>query len=124
MSQTIREAVAAKIAASGPSILEQVADALAEEVIGKRVKQVHAAMTELDNIARDLKKLKPDQVAYDESGTVQNSFFSKKVIDDRKKLSEREAKIQKALAKALENNEWGDMGNLGGSGAKPDGESS
>jgi hypothetical protein len=120
----IREQVAQRIAESGPAIAERVIAALTEELRAKRTKQILDAFTELDGLRLQLKKAKPDVLAYNEAAEVVSANFSKQRIEERAKLTKRINRIEAALAKALENNDFADLSGLGGAKdkAQPDGE--
>lgn len=110
----IREAVAERIANSGELVAERVVDALADTTLQKREQQVSQAITESDNLARDLQKLKPDALTFNQDGTVAAEAFTKARIEQRAKLKSRIEKIENALAKALEKNDWNPIAHLGG----------
>ena len=109
----IREAVTERIAKSGDEIASRVVDLLAEETLKKRVQQITQAMTESDNLNRDLKKMKPDIVTYNADGSRASESFSKKVIDDRNKAMARIKKVEAAITKALDTGDYGDVASLG-----------
>jgi len=111
--KTLQQAVAERIAGSGDAVLERVAEHFADETIKKRVDQVKQAMTQLDNLERDLRKIKADQVAYDESGKVVHTLYSREKLEERKKLTQRIEKVQRAIDKALTKGDYGDIGGLG-----------
>jgi hypothetical protein len=111
---SVREAVAEKLATSGETVKGRVVDLMVEETLKKRVGQVMSAMTERDNLEKDLRKLKPDVLHYDESGAPAATLYSKVAIEQRKKVTDRIAKVEKAIAKALDENDFGDVMQLGG----------
>jgi DNA-binding ferritin-like protein len=113
MKMNIKEAVAERIASSGEEISRRVVDFLAEATIAKRAKMVTDAIIEVDNLTKDLKRLKPDLTAYNQDGTVASQNWSKKAADDHARLSGRIAKVTKAIDSALAGN-FNDIGNLGG----------
>lgn len=109
----ITEAVAKKIADAGPDTLERVVSTLAEEVLRKRVNALVSAYTESDNLAKKLRTLKPDQLGYDDTGAVVSQSYSKQRLEERKKVEARTARVNKAINKAVESNDFGDLFKLG-----------
>ena len=116
----LAEAVAARIANSGVTIFDRVVDIMAGEAITKRVKQITTAMTEADNLVKELRRLKPDVVGYHEDGFVISSAFSKARIDERAKNINRQKKIEAAIADALDKGDWAKIGQLGAKDSKPE----
>lgn len=113
MGISVKEVVSQRIADSGPKIFDKVVDILAEEIITKRVKQIVEAQTEYEKLEKEFKKLVPDVVSYDGEGKVASENFSKSRIDARSKATKRMEKIKAAIDKALENNDFSGMNNLG-----------
>ena len=97
----IREAVARRISNSGADIKNAVVEELAAQVIDKRVSQVVQAFAELDKVEKELRKLNPDVIHYDKDGAPHAPAYSKAVFESRKKVLERQARLEKALEKAL-----------------------
>lgn len=97
---TIHAAVADKLAASAPAILDGVVEALVAKTLEARKNAVLQALDEITKIDREFNKLRADQVTYNENGTKATETFSKKVIDDRQKLTQRKQKIVAALENA------------------------
>ena len=97
----IREAVARRISNSGPDIKNAVVEELAAQVIDKRVSQVVQAFAELDKVEKELRKLNPDVIHYDKDGAPHAPAYSKAVFESRKKVLERQGRLEKALEKAL-----------------------
>jgi hypothetical protein len=113
----IREAVAEKIKNSTSAVTDAAVDIMAQKVIQKRVEQVVAAFTELDNLDRELKKCKPDLISYNDDGSVKDTSWSKGAFEARKKLSDRHDKIEKALEAALgDKGDFNSLASLGGKG--------
>lgn len=100
-----------------PSVLfSRVVDALAEETVAKRVQQVTSAYTEWLKQDKEIKRVKPDVVSYNADGTVKDEAWTKAGLDAKKKITDRIAKIEKAITNALEKNDWQAMNDLGSGG--------
>ena len=98
---TLKETVAEKIAGLGPVVHEAVATALADQVKEKRVKAVLTALNLKEETEKELKKIKPEQT-FDGDGKVVSEFYTKANFESRKKVTEKLAKIEKALNEALD----------------------
>ena len=98
---SLKEAVAEKIAASGPVVFERVVTALSEQVIQKRATAIQTALNLKEEKEKELKKIKPVQT-FNADSTVASETFSKADNDNRKKLTEAITKIDKALNEALD----------------------
>jgi hypothetical protein len=98
---SLREAVHAKIELLSADIAERAAAQIAEETVKKRVALIVQADTEIGNLEKELRRLKPDLNQYSESGEVITSNYSKDRYEAKKKLTDRRAKISKLLEMAL-----------------------
>jgi len=58
------------------------------------------ALTLLEDTQKELKKIKPEQT-FDGDGKVLTEFYTKATTEARKKLTEKTARIEAALAQAL-----------------------
>jgi hypothetical protein len=105
---TVKEAVATKIASSGEKVFEAVAECMAQEEIGKRIALVLQHYTELDNIEKELKKLKQD--LWDGQGY---NGYMKETFDKRVKLETRKAKVIDAIDRAIDMNDFAKLKELG-----------
>ena len=97
----LKEAVHAKIKELNPTIADLVVAKLAEETIQKRVALVCSVMTELDNLEKELRKLKPDVKTFSEDG-IEDAKYSKDAFEKKKKTTERHDRLKKLLEAALE----------------------
>jgi hypothetical protein len=98
---TLKETVAERIAGLGPEVQSGVADVLVDQVKKKRIDAVLTALNLKDEKEKELKKIKPTET-FDGEGKVASSTFSKADNDNRKKVTESLAKIEKALNEALD----------------------
>ncbi len=99
---TIKETVAGRIASLSTAVEASVVDVLAEQVKEKRVKAILAGMDLKDATEKELKKIKPDQQAFDKDNNLVSETFSKPASDNKKKAEEKLATIEKALNAALD----------------------
>lgn len=106
--------VAERVGSSGPTVLERVIEIMTEEQLKKRVSTLLATMTMADNLVKDIRKIKPDHVLLTEEGSVVSSGYSKQKLEELNKLKAKLAKVEKAINKALETGDYGDINNLGG----------
>ena len=83
------------------TIRGRVVDQLVEEEISKRADLLAKVFAVREQTNRDLDKIRPDQVSYNDKGEKVSEFFSKAKFEERKKATERLGKIDKALDKAL-----------------------
>jgi hypothetical protein len=97
---SVKETVAERIAQLGPAVQEGVVGVLVDQVKDKRVKAVLTALNLIEENGKNLKKIKPDQT-FGPDHKVVSETFSKANMEQRKKLEESTAKIEKALAEAL-----------------------
>jgi hypothetical protein len=98
---TLKEQIAERIATLGPAVQEGVVSTLVDQVKEKRVKAVLSALSLLEETQKELKKVKPEQT-FDGDGKVLTEFYTKTNMEARKKLVEKVAKIETALATALQ----------------------
>lgn len=66
----------------------------------------------MDKLEKEFYKLKQDVISYNEDGTISSQAYSKDVIEQRKKNIERRDKIKAVLEKALDRNDWSDIGSV------------
>jgi hypothetical protein len=98
---TLKETVAERIAGLGPAVQEGVVSVLVEQVKKKRTDAILTALNLKDEKEKELKKIKPTQT-FNADNSVASETFSKADNDNRKKLTESLAKIEKALNEALD----------------------
>lgn len=102
----IHEQVAEKIANSGEEVQNTVINKLAEIEISKRVDTLTKAVTKLDGLEKDLKKIdgKNDVITYATGGVKQESMSEKrfKEIEQAKK---NVSNLENAINLALEKND-------------------
>lgn len=111
--KSINVAVAEKIAAVGSKIaIDTVVDNLVKTEVNRRADALEKVLKLHEDTFREIRKVKPDQVTYNLDGTKATETYSKAAIDNNKKLTEKLAKIEKAVVNATDNNQWSDVYNL------------
>jgi chromosome condensin MukBEF ATPase and DNA-binding subunit MukB len=110
----IKEAVATRLIELGSAkVSENVINALVEDVLVKRTKQVQNAITELDTLAKEAKKFKPDIISFDIDGKPVSQAYSKVILEQINKNKARITKIENSINKALDQNDFSDLSSLG-----------
>lgn len=114
---TERVSIAAKVATRvkelGSAAVEEAAiNIMTDRTVKKRTDAVVAVVDKIDSGERELRKLVADQVTYDEAGKKTGETFSKAVVESRGKVTQRTAKLRKALDKALDDGDFSDVLNL------------
>lgn len=114
---TERVSIAAKVAAKvkelGSAAVEEAAvSIMTDRTVKKRTDAVVAVVDKIDAGERELRKLVPDQVAYDEAGKKTGETYSKAVVESRGKVTQKLGKLRKALDKALDEGDFSDVLNL------------
>jgi hypothetical protein len=112
MTQSVQLKVAEQISNLGPAVEEKVVGALVDREKNRRADALVQTMDKLSKMELELKKLGPDQVALDDKGEKVSETYSKARAEERKKLSEKIDKHAKAITKALEKSDLGDVYNL------------
>lgn len=109
---SVNVAVAQQISDLGPKVQDKVVGALVDRELDRRSDALVQAIDHLAKFEKELKKLGPDQIAYNEKGEKTSETYSKARTEEREKLAKKIDKYTKAITKALENKEFGDVYNL------------
>ncbi len=96
---SIKETVAERVGALGAAVQEGVVTVLVDQEKEKRVKAILGAMNLISDTQKELKKIKPDQT-FDKDNKLVGETFSKSNMESKKKLEEKIAKVEAALAQA------------------------
>lgn len=100
-TKSINVAVAEKLSAAGSIVLNSVIDRIAEVEIKRRADALLKAVEAAERLQRDLNKVnRPDQVVYSTDRKPVSEGYSKARLDEIEKLTQKLAKIDKAVAKA------------------------
>lgn len=109
----IRAAVAAGVASLGARTRESVVEHFAAAQATKQAEALIKGLEKLTQLERDGYKIKPTFAGYDADGKpVGDAVFTKEQIEERKKNAEQIEKLTKAIAKADDNDDFGDLYNL------------
>lgn len=99
--KSINIAVAEKLATSGTQVVERVVNRLTEVELGRRADALLKAVELSGKLAKDLAKIdRPDVQTFDGDGKVVTETYTKARLEERKKLRDRIAKVEKAFEKA------------------------
>jgi hypothetical protein len=121
MANSVQLTIAEQISKIGPAVQGKIVDIMVERELDKRSTAFVQVMDKLSKLEKDMKKIRPDMVFYNGEGKVASENFSKAKIDERGKLTQQIEKLTKALNKALEQEDFGDVYQLATSNdSKPD----
>ena len=110
--KTINEAIADQIAGSSTVVREIVIRTMVDAEVNRRTNMLVEAIQKAEQQRRELRKFKPDQISYTENGEVASATWSKEVLEDKKKATEKLEKLERAIEKALTAGEFNDLSNL------------
>lgn len=102
----LNEAVNTLIKDAGPKIKTLFIEKQVTDEINRRAGLLAGLVVAMTKFKRELNKFKPDNISYDVNGAVISESYSKKTVDDRKKAIEKLAKAEKALGRALNENDY------------------
>ena len=110
---SIKQIIADKLKASAPivkeSIIQQLVDA---EILVRKELIITKGLNKLDELNKELKKLKPDNISYDSEGKVLSETWTKAAVDNAKKIKDTITKVENAIEKALTENNYDLLRNL------------
>lgn len=92
--------VAEKVNASNTQVRQRVVDAYVEKEVSRRADLLDRTLTKLVEFDKSLKKAQPDVITYTAAGEKQEAW-TKGALDAKKKLTERQGALEKALEAAL-----------------------
>lgn len=111
--------VAESIANITPKVEDQVVEVLVERELEKRATAIVKAMDTLSKFEGELKKIRPDQTSFSETGEKISETYSKAKLEEKNKLQQKIDKNTKAINKALETGDYQDVYNLNKQGGEP-----
>jgi len=102
-----KEMVAGRLAQSGPQVRDAVVSTLTDAQIERRKKAVLSIIEKLDGKDRELQKgMRAGAVVFGPDEKPLPPTFTKEQLESNKKLREEISKMESALSKALESNDW------------------
>lgn len=110
----IREAVANHLTAhlSGRT-REAVIEHFAKKEADKQANAMISAINQLSTLQHELNRIRPQHTAFDVDGNpVGEPTYTKEQVESRKKLRDQIDKLERALNKADDNGDFGDLYNL------------
>lgn len=123
---TIREAIADSLGQLGGRTRSQVIEHFAGIEASKQATALIKGLDRFQELDRELSKIRPQNKSFDAAGNpLDEPSFTKEQIDQRKKLTDQIDKLERAINKADDNNDFGDLYNLvnkGGNNNKPAGD--
>lgn len=89
------------VGSSAQQIQDELVNLLVRRELDKRVSLLDSALSKLDELRKNLNKIKPDNVLYDETGAIVQNSYTKAKLDEKKKATEKVEKLDKAIESAL-----------------------
>jgi hypothetical protein len=106
--------VSASVKESAPQVRQRLVAALVEKEVISRVSLLETCLNKRVEAEKELKKAsKPDTETFDADGKVVAATFSKSAADALKKARETLDKLDKAMEKALGENDFSKLKELG-----------
>lgn len=110
---TIREAVADTLGNLSERTRGQVVEHFASIEATKQANAIIGGLDKLASLENERRRIKPAYAGYDLEGKgIGDALFSKEQVEQNKKLGEQIEKLAKAINKADENADFGDLYNL------------
>ena len=111
--KTIREAVADTLGNLSERTRNQVVEHFAAIEATKQATAIIAGLDKLSALENERRRIKPNYQGFDIEGKgVGDPFFTKEQVEQNKKLGEQIEKLTKAITKADEKADFGDLYNL------------
>jgi len=105
-AENVKTQVADGIKNSQEDVLNKVVTQLVDTEVEIRKNLILEGLKNYDDVKDKLSKIKPDVLAYDETGKVASQNFSKAKIDEKQKLEKQFKEIQTALNLAIEKGDY------------------
>lgn len=111
--KSIREAVAESLKGLSDRTRNQVVEHFAAVEATKQAEAIIKGLNKLSELERERSRIKPTYTGFTLDNTpVGDPIFTKEQVDQNKKLGEQIEKLTKALNKADDNADFGDLYNL------------
>ena len=88
-------------AEAGVTVVARVKEAFVERELARRTDALVKAFDKLNTLKGDFKKIKADNVLYDEDGKVASESFTKDKLEERNKAKKAVEKVEEAINAAL-----------------------
>lgn len=112
-AENIIETVANAIKNGNETVQTNVINSLVNKELDRRADAIVKGLDSFNKLNLEIKKVKPDVVAFDADGKqIGEGTYTKAAADKLKQSKEKAGKIERALNKALENGDYGDLFNL------------
>ncbi len=96
-------------ASTNPDVQERFIRERVEQEVNKRATALSQLDAKIAKVSRDLNRCKADVTHYAENGDEAGSYWSKKALDDKKRLTEELERYTKAFNKALSTGDYSDV---------------
>lgn len=110
--KTVQDVVAQEIASLGEVVAEGLIEHLVKLEREKRIASVIKAEELLRKLKREHNRHRPNNKLYDEGGAEVQAYFTKDALDAKNKSQENIDKLEAALNKALEGNDFDKLNDL------------
>jgi len=98
---SIKETISKKIKEANPEVLTGLIDTLVQEEVSKRKDMVKKGIEKYEELENAFKKMKPDNVTYNQDGTEANKLWSKDALDKYNKANKEIESLNNALNSAI-----------------------
>lgn len=106
-SVNLLSSISERVKHSAEDVRKQVIEQRVKAVVDQRADMLDKALTVRETLSKEINKIsKPDVQTYTESGAVASSSYSEERVKQLKDKREKLAKVDKAIALALDNNDW------------------
>lgn len=101
--------IAEGISKLGPDIEEGLIAGRVERELNKRVTALTQVYEKLERLNKDAKKLKPDQVSYDDEGNEVSRTWSENALKGKKELADKIGKFERVIETALTKGDFSEV---------------
>ncbi len=110
-TSTVLAEVAERLQSSNESVRTRLRDALVEREVSKRVELLDKGLAKLRELKREVDKIRPP-VSFTADGQKVEGNFDKATFETLKKAREKVTKLETALEKAFQGQEFDKLSNL------------
>ena len=98
---SIKETISKKIKEANPEVLIGLIDTLVQEEVSKRKDMVKKGIEKYEELESSYKKMKPDNVTYNQDGSEASKLWSKDALDKFNKAGKEIESLNNALNSAI-----------------------